>query len=113
MVLEDAIKREEDRAVQAENEACRALTQERKEFCARIAKDHWQYANWLQELKIYRQQGFAIDNFKPEPGATILVSVDTDIWDVPKAAQIHRIVDEAFPDNEVVTVLKGVEISCE
>ncbi len=43
-------------------------------------------------------------------GDTLIVNIDTDIWDVESAQEISNIIFKAFPHNKIVVTLKGVEL---
>jgi hypothetical protein len=40
----------------------------------------------------------------------ILITIDTDMWDVETAQAIFKNVSELFPDNMILLTLKGIEI---
>lgn len=43
-------------------------------------------------------------------GDTLILNIDTDIWDVSEAHNIAKIIFKAFPNNRVIVTLKGVEL---
>lgn len=60
-------------------------------------------------------------NFEIEPGImtsklnvkygdTLIITIDTDIWDVETASEICKMVSKIFPNNNIVTTFKGIEI---
>lgn len=56
------------------------------------------------------EPGIIISKLDLKDGDTILITVDMDIWDVNAASEICKIVSEIFPNNNVVTTFKGIEI---
>lgn len=43
-------------------------------------------------------------------GDTILMIIDTDKWDVTRAAEMLHTYEEIFPNNNIVITFKGIEI---
>lgn len=54
--------------------------------------------------------GIIISKLNLKDGDTILITVDMDIWDVNVASEICKTVSEIFPNNNVVTTFKGIDI---
>lgn len=63
-----------------------------------------------------------MDNFEIKPGIiasklnikdgdNIFITVDLDIWDIDTATQICKLMSEYFPNNNIYTTFKGIEIS--
>jgi hypothetical protein len=40
----------------------------------------------------------------------ILITIDADRWDIEEGNNIFQIISKAFPDNQIVMTLKGIEI---
>lgn len=57
------------------------------------------------------QPGIIISKLDIKDGDTIIVTIDTDIWDVDEAYEICKIVNKIFPNNNIVITFKGIEIS--
>lgn len=57
------------------------------------------------------QPGIIISKLDIKDGDTIIVTIDTDIWDVDEAYEVHKIVSKTLPNNNIVTTFKGIEIS--
>ena len=55
--------------------------------------------------------GIIISKLDIKEGDTILVTIDMDIWDIDTASEMCKIVSKVFPNNNVVTTFKGIEIS--
>ena len=62
-------------------------------------------------------QGFEIEpsviisKLDVKDGDAITVTIDTDKWDLVRAAEMLYAYKEIFPHNKIVGVLKGMEIS--
>lgn len=56
---------------------------------------------------------FDISTFKVEENDNILVKIDPDLVKLDDTSYIHKYLSEAFPKNNVITILKGIEIEIE
>ena len=56
---------------------------------------------------------FDISTFKVEENDNILIKIDPDLVKLDDTAYIHKYLSEAFPKNNVITILKGIEIEIE
>jgi short-subunit dehydrogenase involved in D-alanine esterification of teichoic acids len=56
-------------------------------------------------------KGIIIKKLNIKDGDTIIVTIDMDIWDINTASEMCKIVSKVFPNNNVVTTFKGIEIS--
>ena len=56
---------------------------------------------------------FDISTLKIDKGDTIILTFDTDMWDVDQVQKIMQLFSEQFYDNKVVAKLKGFEIEVE
>ena len=56
---------------------------------------------------------FDISTLKIDKGDTIILTFDTNIWDVDQVQKIMQLFSEQFYDNKVVAKLKGFEIEVE
>ena len=59
------------------------------------------------------EPGIIISKLDLKEGDTILVTIDMDIWDIDAASEMCKIVSKIFPNNNVVTTFKGIEIKVE
>lgn len=57
------------------------------------------------------EPGIIVSKLDLKEGDTILITIDMDIWDLDAASEMCRIVSEIFPNNNVITTFKGIEIS--
>ena len=51
-----------------------------------------------------------IETLKINPDDTIIVTADTDIWDIDEISNIIKIFGETFPKNTIIAKLKGFDI---
>lgn len=56
---------------------------------------------------------FDISTLKIDKGDTIILTFDTDIWDVNQIQKIMQYLSEQFYDNKVIAKLKGFDIEVE
>lgn len=56
------------------------------------------------------EPGIIISKLNVKDGDTLIITVDTDIWDMDVASKICKIVSEIFPNNNIITTLKGFDI---
>lgn len=54
--------------------------------------------------------GVIISKLDLKEDDTILITIDTDKWDVDEASEIYKIVAKIFPNNNIITTFKGLEI---
>ena len=54
-----------------------------------------------------------IETLKIDPDGTIIVTADTDIWDIDEISNIIKIFGEIFPKNTIIAKLKGFDIEVE
>jgi hypothetical protein len=57
------------------------------------------------------EPGIIISKLDIKDGDTLIITVDIDIWDPNAASEICKIVSKIFPNNNIVTTFKGIEIS--
>ena len=62
-----------------------------------------------QEFEI--EPGIIISKLDIEDGDNIIITVDMDIWDIDAVSEICKIVSKIFPNNNIITTFKGIEIS--
>ena len=55
--------------------------------------------------------GIIVSKLDIKDGDTILITIDKDMWDIDVASEMCKIVSEIFPNNNVVTTFKGIEIN--
>ena len=55
--------------------------------------------------------GIIISKLDIKEGDTIIVTIDTDKWDLHHATEMLYAYKDIFPNNKVVGALKGMEIS--
>ena len=59
------------------------------------------------------EPGIIISKLDVKDGDNIIVTIDMDIWDLDAASEMCKIMSKMFPNNNVVTTFKGIEISTE
>jgi hypothetical protein len=82
-----------------------------------------EYINLIDKeiKKELSKKRYKMDNFEIEPGIiiskldikdgdTLIITVDADIWDIDTASEICKMVSRVFPNNNIVTTFKGIEI---
>lgn len=57
------------------------------------------------------EPGIIISKLDIKDGDNIIITVDMDIWDIDAASEICKMASKIFPNNNVVTTFKGIEIS--
>lgn len=57
------------------------------------------------------EPGIIISKLDIKDGDNIIITVDTDIWDIDAASEICKMASKIFPNNNIVTTFKGIEIS--
>ena len=57
------------------------------------------------------EPGIIISKLDLKDDDNIIITVDMDIWDVNAASEMCKIMSKIFPNNNVVTTFKGIEIS--
>ena len=67
----------------------------------------------IEIIALSDDNSIKIETTKIKDGDTIILTVDTDIWDVNQAALIMECLSKFFPHNNIITTFKGVEISIE
>ena len=60
--------------------------------------------------KLEIESGIILSKLDIKDGDTIVITVDMDIWDVNAASQMCKIISKIFPNNNVVTTFKGIDI---
>lgn len=55
--------------------------------------------------------GIVISKLDIKDGDTIVVTIDTDKWDLDEVYNMSKIMVNSFPNNKVIFKLKGIEIS--
>lgn len=55
--------------------------------------------------------GIVISKLDIKDGDTIVVTIDTDKWDLMQATEMFYACKDIFPNNKVVGALKGIEIA--
>ena len=56
------------------------------------------------------EPGIIISKLDIKDGDNIIITVDMDIWDINAASEMCKIVSKVFPNNNIVTTFKGIEI---
>jgi hypothetical protein len=64
--------------------------------------------NMAKEFEI--EPGIVISKLDLKDGDNIIITIDMDIWDIDVAAQIHEMASKLFPNNNIVTTFKGIEL---
>ncbi len=59
------------------------------------------------------EPGIIISKLDIKDGDTLIITVDADIWDIDAASEMCKVVSKMFPNNNIVTTLKGIEISAD
>jgi hypothetical protein len=54
--------------------------------------------------------GIIISKIDLKEDDTILVTIDIDRYDLNEAYHISKLISNSFPNNKVITTLKGIEI---
>ena len=57
------------------------------------------------------EPGIIMSKLDLKDGDTIVITVDTDIWDFESIYEVHNTVSREFPNNKVLTIFKGIEIN--
>ena len=69
------------------------------------------YYEDLEEENLFEiKPGIIISKLDIKPGETILITVDTDIWDIETTQHIMDLFQKWFPNNNIVCTLKGFDI---
>lgn len=55
--------------------------------------------------------GIIISKLDIKDSDTIIVTIDTDKWDLDEAYHISKLMFNFFPNNKVITTFNGVEIT--
>ena len=56
------------------------------------------------------EPGIIISKLDIKDGDTLIVIIDPDIWDINEAHEIYKTVVKTFPNNNIITTFKGIEI---
>ena len=56
------------------------------------------------------EPGIIISKLNLKDGDNIIITVDMDRWDIDVASEMCKIVSKIFPNNNVITTFKGIEI---
>lgn len=56
------------------------------------------------------EPGIIMSKLDLKDGDTIVITVDTDIWDFESTYEECKTVSKEFPNNKVLVVCKGIEI---
>jgi len=72
-------------------------------------KKKWKEKMKKKEFEI--EPGIIISKLDLKDGDNIIITVDIDIWDIDVASEMCKIVSKIFPNNNVITTFKGIEIS--
>lgn len=56
------------------------------------------------------EPGIIISKLDLKDGDNIIITVDMDNWDIDVASEMCKIVSKIFPNNNVITTFKGIEI---
>ena len=59
------------------------------------------------------EPGVIIKKLDIKDGDTILITIDIDKWDVDEAYEIYKMVVKVFPNNNIITTFKGIDIKVE
>ena len=57
------------------------------------------------------EPGIIISKLDVKDGDTLIITVDMDIWDIDAASEICKMTSKIFPNNNIVTTFKGIEIN--
>ena len=57
------------------------------------------------------EPGVIIKKLDIKDGDTIIITIDIDKWDVDEAYEIYKMVAKVFPNNNIVTTFKGIDIA--
>ena len=57
------------------------------------------------------EPGIIISKLDIKDGDTLIITVDADIWDIDAASEMCKVASKIFPNNNIVTIFKGIEIS--
>lgn len=55
-------------------------------------------------------KGIIIEKLDVKNGDTLIITVDTDIWDIEATQHIMNLFQKWFPNNNIVCTLKGFDI---
>lgn len=67
--------------------------------------------NFMVDSGFEVKDGVIISKLDIKDGDTIIVTIDTDKWDLMRASEMLYAYKEIFPNNKVVGALKGMEIN--
>lgn len=48
--------------------------------------------------------------FSLSPGDTLVAKIDQDLWDIEDAQRFYEILEQAFPNNQILVLFKGVDL---
>lgn len=65
------------------------------------------------QKKFEIEPGIIASKLDIKDGDTIIITVDMDIWDVNAASEVCKMANYMFPNNNVVTTFKGIDIKVE
>lgn len=57
------------------------------------------------------EPGIVISKLDIKDGDTLIITIDTDMYDIDAASQMCKIVSDLFPNNNILTTFKGIEIN--
>ena len=57
------------------------------------------------------EPGIIISKLDIKDGDNIIITVDLDRWDLDVASEICQMASMVFPNNNIITTFKGIEIS--
>jgi len=63
------------------------------------------------QKKFEIEPGVIISKLDLKDGDNIIITVDSDIWDIDAASEMCQIVSKVFPNNNIVITFKGIEIT--
>ena len=66
----------------------------------------------VQKLDVKRESVMKVNVYELNlhPGDTIVLQFDLDIFDLDEIQQVHKIWAEAYPNNNIMSTLKGIEV---
>ena len=65
-----------------------------------------------EEMKVQVIPKLEPVNFmKLTPGDTLCITVDSDKWDIEMAKQFYELFEKAFPNNNILTIFDGIQLS--
>lgn len=67
----------------------------------------------MERKEFELQPGVILSKLDIKDGDTIIIAIDTDIFDFDEASDICKMVSKIFPNNHVIATFKGIDISAD